>query len=596
MKRATSAAAAVLWIISSTALAESPSGFELLEKIRRSYQSLGSYSDLGEVEIETSEAASKRTVLRFFETVTEPDGRFLFRTHGESSHGYEERAIWSDGQETFVYSNLHRQYRRVESVTAELALGFGFGAQEALIVPLILLGGSEALTDPEAASVEGPESCGDTTCWILLLSHAGETVKTEIWAEQGSYLIRQVNVRMQDSPAIYQAAIAAEATSPSEGEESSLGELTLRVRHHLSEAGSPSFSPPSDARQVASWEAEDDPAADLAASSSQLAFHDEVTVALVSVVARIVDSHGTPLLDMTPDDLIARAGKQRLPVASLDFSSSDQSFAKIPAAELAEARRLAMTGDLSIEVGTTAASGRLVVFFVQADLHASRAKGHMKILPDLEKLLDALHPVDRTAIVSFDSHLKLWLDITRDRDLAYQTLKRAITYATPEPHLSTGDSLARYFDREAAQDIATPEDALHFVGDALSFLPGEKDLVFLGWGLGRYGVGGVRMTAEFGPAVRALVQAKATAFVLDISQADSHSLSVGLQNVAASTGGTYDSTFRFGTQAVRRLARTIGGHYIIHIDRSSLPEARGRLTIELKNRKGLVLFKPITLG
>ncbi len=118
---------------------------------------------------------------------------------------------------------------------------------------------------------------------------------------------------------------------------------------------------------------------------------------------------------------------------------------------------------------------------------------------------------------------------------------------------------------------------------------------YVGWGLGRYGAGGVNMTAEYQPAIRALDAARTTVFVLDVSQADYHSLEVGPQNVATHTGGTYERTFHFASQAVKRLARTIGGYYVVTLDRGA-PEARGRVTMRLRQKKGRILFKPLTLG
>jgi len=85
-------------------------------------------------------------------------------------------------------------------------------------------------------------------------------------------------------------------------------------------------------------------------------------------------------------------------------------------------------------------------------------------------------------------------------------------------------------------------------------------------------------------------------FVLDVSQADYHSLEVGLQNVAAHTGGTYSRTLHFASQAISRLARTLGGYYLVTIDRTATPGARGRLTIGMRSKQGQVLYKPLVLG
>ena len=98
--------------------------------------------------------------------------------------------------------------------------------------------------------------------------------------------------------------------------------------------------------------------------------------------------------------------------------------------------------------------GRFVVLFLQIDLLPSRVKGHLKMLPDLEDMLGSLHPDDRVAIVSFDSHLKLWQDFTRDRGAAFETLKKAISYGKPMARRSPGPSLVEHFDFRAAADAA----------------------------------------------------------------------------------------------------------------------------------------------
>ena len=112
--------------------------------------------------------------------------------------------------------------------------------------------------------------------------------------------------------------------------------------------------------------------------------------------------------------------------------------------------------------------------------------------------------------------------------------------------------------------MATPERALQVTGDALADLPGEKVVVFLGWGLGRYVGGfGTRMTPEYGPAVDALLRARASVFAIDVNDAISHDLELGLRRVAEDTGGTYEKTTYFPSQAASRLARVITGYYLL---------------------------------
>ena len=574
--------------------AEPPGAFQLLDRIRETYSALGSYADLGEIE-KTFGRDGETTTLQFFETAAGPGEEFLWRTHGEIAEGFEERVVWRKGSETFVYSKLYGQYKPIPSLSAELAHGFGSGGYEALLVPLLLAGDRDALGDPAGAVVEGPEPCGDGACWVLTMTQMGGTIESELRVDQETLLIREVRVRLEAAAPFSQASPKA-GNAPKATVVAGQDLLSITVRHHAAATPPTAFAPPENARRVAAWEPEskglgqsDDPWLDLA-------FQEEITVSLFSIVARIVDSRGEPLLDLEPQDLIAQVGEQEVPILSLDWSSPHQPEIEIPPLELAETQALARAGELTLDPGVTPVPGRLVVLFLQIDLEPSRVAGHLKLLPDVEDLLQSLHPNDLVAIVSFDSHLKLWHDFSRDRAATFATLKKAIGYGTPLARASRHVSLLATLDGRAARDAASPERALQVTAEALLSLPGEKDLVYLGWGLGRYGAGGVRMTPDYEPAVRALDAAQATVFVLDVSQVDNHSLEVGLKSVAAHTGGTYARTFHFASQAVQRLARTLGGHYVVNIDRSLLPEARGRLKLQLRDKKGQVLFKPLTLG
>ncbi len=570
---------AALLLIPRDVSGDPPGAFELLERVRRAYAVLPSYHDLGEIEVTVGEGGRGQTALTFFETSAAAGGKLTWRSHGETAEGFEERVVWSDGTESFVFSGRYRQFKPISSLAAELAHALGPGSYDALVVPLLLAGAEDVLGEPEGAAVDGPEPCGEASCWRLVTSRLGGAIESELKVDQATSLIREVEVTLEDGGS---------------------GPLTLRVRHHPGPAAPVAFEPPADARRVVEWQDEVDDEDDAETrdrgAELDLGLEEEITVALFSIVARIVDSQGQPIAGLEPENLVVHVGPTRIPVQTLDWTSSYRPPAEIPPGDLAEARALARAGELSMDATAVATAGKLLVLFVQADFHSTRLAGHLKILPDVEDLLRSLHPDDRVAVVSFDSHLKLWLDFTRDRGAAVGSLKRAIRYGEPRPRASRGPSLAEHFDFRAAADAASPERALELTAQALAPLPGGKDLLYIGWGLGRYGRGGVRMTPDYAPAVRALDSARTTVFVLDVTQADRHSLDVGLENVATHTGGTYSRTFHFASQAVRRLAQTIGGHYVLTIDRNLLASARGRLTIELKDREGRVLFKPTRFG
>ena len=317
-------------------------------------------------------------------------------------------------------------------------------------------------------------------------------------------------------------------------------------------------------------------------------FGDEISVALHTLTVRAVDNAGNPILGLGPGDFRVTVRKTEIPVAAVDWITAGEAAEAPPGTVVAEPSELA---------ASPAPQGKRVLFFVQSDLHPSRISGQMRLRPYSERFLDTLDPADSIAVVSFDSHLRLWLDWTTDREAVHQTIDRAMLYggASLEDPVGEPDALARYFDFTAAKDAASPERALELTAWALAAYPGEKVIVYLGWGLGRFGADGVRMTPDFAPAVGALRAAQVSVFVLDVTSADYHSLEVGLEAVAAATGGTYANTFHFPGLATQALARTISGHYLLTLDEAQLPEEAGEIRIELRDKKGIVLTRPVRL-
>ncbi len=314
-------------------------------------------------------------------------------------------------------------------------------------------------------------------------------------------------------------------------------------------------------------------------------------MALDTIVVRVVGGDGRPVLGLAPGDFRVEVRGREIPVTAVDWVSSG-SGAQAPFAEPAEPEEWKLTKPVA------QAAGKLVVFFVQADLNPTRISGQLRLRPYTRELVASFAASDRVAVVSYDSHLKLWLDFTTDRQAVLAAVDRAMVY-TKEGDVprSPGPSIAASFDFAEARNVASPERALEMTARALAGLPGEKTMIYLGWGLGRFGFGGVRMTPDYAPAVAALSKARVSVFVLDVTSADTHSLEVGLQSVAAATGGTYASTFRLPGLATHRLARSISGWYVLTVDRSDLAGLKrsGEVTIELRNPRGEVLARPVLL-
>jgi VWFA-related protein len=333
----------------------------------------------------------------------------------------------------------------------------------------------------------------------------------------------------------------------------------------------------------------------------QESFTDEITVALSTVVVRAVDTWGRPILGLQPKDFRVRAGKREIPVVAVDWiAAGEPSPAVQPPAVQPPAPALAVPPASSPgapapgEPAPSPLAGRLVVVFVQADLDPSRISGQLRLRPFTRDLLASLLPDDRVAVVSFDSHLKLRQDFSRDRAATHAAIDRGMIYTAEGEVPAEGQvSLARGFDFPAARQAASTERALELTAQALAPLPGEKLMIFLGWGLGRFGSDGVHMPPAYYRAVRALGAARVPVFVLDVTSADGHSLEVGLEGVAAATGGLYLKTYRLPNLATDVLAKAISGYYVLTLDPGQLSGAAGqRVTIELRDRRGDILARP----
>jgi VWFA-related protein len=315
-------------------------------------------------------------------------------------------------------------------------------------------------------------------------------------------------------------------------------------------------------------------------------FAEEIEVRIRTLAVRVVDGGGRPIRDLGPEDFEVRVGGIPASVESVDWV--DGSGDRFTPEELAE---LASSGV------TVPSAGRLVVVFVQADAHPSRAPGHLRLLPELRKLLATFGPEDEVAVVSFDSHLKLRQDFTRDVARVEDGIVRSVVHRrAPQEERARYPSLGRHFDVQAARRAASPEQALRVVAEALLPLPGEKVMIFAGWGLGEYVAGSVVMPPEYDEARDALARARVTVFVLDVTQADYHSLEVGLETVAYDTGGTYDKTFRWPGQMTERLARTLEGHYEIAFAVPPDVARSGKVKVDLVGRRGQVLVRPTRVG
>ncbi|MFZ5785647.1 MAG: hypothetical protein ACOY3Y_04320 [Acidobacteriota bacterium] len=305
-------------------------------------------------------------------------------------------------------------------------------------------------------------------------------------------------------------------------------------------------------------------------------FQGQVEVRRLLLDVRVVDRSGRPVPGLGTGDFRVSLDGRDAAIEAVEWVPGDRPYADGPDPATAHSAGI-----------VSAPPGRLIVYFFQCDLERSRLAGLMRMSPKARDLLDTFNERDRVAVVSFDSRLKLHLDFTADRAaLEKAILPTSLLGEPPPPVPGPGASIASRFDYEAARDAALPETGLFVLARALRDLPGSKTLVLFGWGLGRLcGRAGVRPEQDYEPARRALVEGRVTVFSLDLTDADYHSLEVGLEWVAEDTGGFYVKTHLHPDVALSRMVSALEGRYVLTV---LVPTGRrGTHDVEIKcDRRG----------
>ena len=313
-----------------------------------------------------------------------------------------------------------------------------------------------------------------------------------------------------------------------------------------------------------------------AAVAPQVPRHRErVEVSRVLVDARVLDGRGRAVTGLGPGDFDVRIDGQRARVESAYWVGGDEAPPEAAAPGTPPPSR------------PEEARGRLIVFLYQKDLEPSRIVGLMRMLIETRTFLDSLGPDDRVAVLSFDSHLKIWLDFTRDIDRVREVLRRGILFRDPRPvEPVAGPSLMATLDVVRARRASSMEDALALLGRALEPIPRAKSVVLVGHGFGRLFGSSILFEGTYGEARRSLQAARASVFALDVTNADAHTLEAGLQMTARDTGGFYERTHLFTKAAVNRLAGALSGHYVLFVEVEA-PLDRERHEIDVRLARGV---------
>jgi VWFA-related protein len=311
-------------------------------------------------------------------------------------------------------------------------------------------------------------------------------------------------------------------------------------------------------------------------------FTEHVDVHRVLLDVRVTDGVGQPLEALTKGDFVVRIDGKPTPVESATWVTGalrSEGFFTTPAGS-------------PVAMPTPTVEGRLIVFLIQKDLEPTRITGLMRLLIEARPFFAAFTPRDRLAVLSFDSRLRIWSDFTNDLERVRALLQHDILLGEPAALVeSDAPSLVASLGARQAQDASTMEEALALVGRALEPLPGAKSVIVFGHGFGRLGLSGVTLAPGYDEARRSLRAARASVFCLDVTQADYHSLEVGLQQVAEDTGGFFERTYLFPALALNRLAGVLAGHYVLMVERPPVRRGRHRVDVSVPHRSATVLVR-----
>jgi VWFA-related protein len=234
------------------------------------------------------------------------------------------------------------------------------------------------------------------------------------------------------------------------------------------------------------------------------------------------------------------------------------------------------------------------VFLYEKKPDLSEIVGLMRVQHDLAAFENVITPDDRVAVVSFDTHLHLWVDFTNDVTRIRRVLEHDIVVSSPprvEP--SALPSLRARLSPEVERSSNTIEKAFRALGEALEPLPGTKTIIVLGYAMGTWAprFGMVYMASDYADAFAALQKARVSVFCVDLTRADYHPREEGLRMIADDTGGFYMQSHIFSAAIFDRLAGALAGYYALLVVPPDMQKGERQIDVRLVHGKGKVFAK-----
>lgn len=304
-------------------------------------------------------------------------------------------------------------------------------------------------------------------------------------------------------------------------------------------------------------------------------FSERVDVRRVVLQVRVLAFDGTPISGLTADNFRVLVDGEEVKPDAVEWVDLKPQEAASPGGE-------------PVLVG----GHPLVVVLVQRDLQKARATGLMAFKNHAAQVIEDLPPFFKVALLIQDSRLHLVQDFTRDHERVAEILRKELFRARGyRPGDAESPSLRRLLDEETCARAATAEKGLRFLAQALARLPGQKQVILLGWGLGRLSFPALYMPGDYVAAAGLLAASRVPVFSLDITNADWHTLEIGLIQAAEDTGGLYAKTHLFPAQAQKKLAAALSGYYEVSFPRPHVPPGVHQVEVQLRGVRGQVFCR-----
>lgn len=318
--------------------------------------------------------------------------------------------------------------------------------------------------------------------------------------------------------------------------------------------------------------------------NDQNTFRERVDVPRVLMDVRVIDGLGKPVRRLVKTDFKVTIDGKPAVIDAVSWAAPYVNGAK-------QTHSASTESPISSQSEPT---GRWIVLVYQKHSDLSDVEGMMRLRRDFAAFVGIFSEIDHVAVLSFDTSLHMWLDFTSEGSRIRRVLDHEIFVQSP-PLIQPGPfpSLAASVPPDVAARTYTIEKSLQRIGEALTSLPGAKNIVVLGFGMGTWlaGLRMVQMSADYEETLRSLARARVSVFSIDVTKADYHPKEEGLRLIAADTGGFYTNTHIFTTAALNRVAGALEGYYVLSVVPPDDGKGERRIDVRLARRQGTILSR-----